>query len=202
MLALPLLTLLASCATYERMVHDGVRAGEQLGLRSSRQIERRGNWVLPQTARIQVSAGELPYSGTAPQPGVLLVEALRGRFARVTFDSEARGLELAQDQATVNGADYLLYPRLLLWQDAREHQAVEARSGARDENLVIPLLDRLGHSHTALLITVVDLRAGSVVDTVRIAAGDGKLVLYGPGAERLLQESIVAYVNGLAGELR
>lgn len=184
--------VLLDCSNLNRVYHDGVRAGEQLGLSRVIDVDRRGNWVLPVQTRIHVAAGDEYTADLDYSLGEVLTRTLGRHFPRVIFGEAPGSLELAQDQARANQADYLLYPTLLVWQDADNSWS----------SLSERFVGSLERRRTRLQLALLDVRAGTVVDTVLIDARSGLMSFSSGSATHLMDDAIERYADSLAGVRR
>jgi hypothetical protein len=126
---------------------------------------------------------------------LLLTGEVRRQFPRVLRAERSETLFDARQSAVRNRIDFVIFPRILLWEDTvgtwRElADTLRHRTGQE-------LQDAFGLDRARIQLTVLDVTTGRVVDVVAIDTRAGLLGLYRDAPDRLLVAALGRYVDSL-----
>ena len=207
---------LLSCTGIQMLYNDGLAISGQVGLGTEHHVARNGHWVLPQDTSFYVAmsginelliqsppvvaVGELSteaMDASTPPDHVsdLLLNEIGLRFPRVMRAGQAESLYDARQSALNIGLDYVVYPRLLLWEDTAGTWSEIADTLRYSEAPV--LLNGFGLDRARLQLTVLETTSGRIMDVVAIDSRGGVLTLYEETPQRLLASAVGRYVDSL-----
>ncbi|MDO8271295.1 MAG: DUF4823 domain-containing protein [Gammaproteobacteria bacterium] len=214
MLKFPLLAIciapLLSCTGMQALYNDGVAFSDHIGLTSDHQVERNAHWVLSQDTSFYVAMSginelialtvptALPATvDTNPPDQVsdLLMSEIGLRFPRVMRAGEVESIFSARQSAASSGLDYVVYPRLLLWEDTAGTWSEIADTLRYTDSPA--LLDGFGLDRARLQLTLLEVNSGRIMDVVAIDSRGGLLALYQENPQRLLASALGRYVDSL-----
>lgn len=134
---------------------------------------------------------------TAPPDQVsdLLMSEIGLRFPRVMRAGEAESIFSARQSAASSGLDYVVYPRLLLWEDTAGTWSEIADTLRYIEGPA--LLEGFGLDRARLQLTLLEVNSGRIMDVVAIDSRGGLLALYQESPQRLLASALGRYVDSL-----
>jgi hypothetical protein len=213
-----LLTILIFCintaCSFKQVYDYGAAVPAVTGLTPAHSFERNSRWVLSQDSSFYVALSvseqgrENGIQSLASMPAdsqvvmqihndvtdILAVQIGR-RFPRVMRSQQSESLFAARQSALQNRIDFIIYPRLLVWEDTvgtwseiahvlrvRETSQASAAFG----------LDR-----ARLHLTVMDSNSGRIIDVVSIDTRAGVLGLYEENPAHLLSSALGGYLDSL-----
>ncbi len=212
-----LLTLVACSNTQSlrgEMVHvynQGLALASSAGILDDHAVTRSSHWVLSQDVSFYIALSgleqypllrptqpeDLPATLPVPEDSLslLLSGEVRRQFPRVLRAERSETLFDARQSAVRNRIDFVIFPRILLWEDTvrtwREMaDTLRHRSGKE-------VHDAFGLDRARIQLTVLDVTTGRVVDVVAIDTRAGLLGLYEDSPDRLLVAAIGRYVDSL-----
>ncbi len=196
------------------MVHvynQGLALTSSAGILDDHAVTRSSHWVLSQDVSFYIALSgleqypllrptqpeDLPSTLPVPEDSLslLLSGEVRRQFPRVLRAERSETLFDARQSAVRNRIDFVIFPRILLWEDTvgtwREMaDTLRHRSGNE-------LQDAFGLDRARLQLTVLDVTTGRVVDVVAIDTRAGLLGLYEDSPDRLLVAALGRYVDSL-----
>lgn len=125
----------------------------------------------------------------------LLMSEIGLRFPRVMRAGEAESIFSARQSAANSGLDYVVYPRLLLWEDTAGTWSEVADTLRYAEGPA--LLEGFGLDRARLQLTLLEVNSGRIMDVVAIDSRGGLLALYQESPQRLLASALGRYVDSL-----
>lgn len=125
----------------------------------------------------------------------LLMSEIGLRFPRVLRAAEAESIFSARQSAASSGLDYVVYPRLLLWEDTAGTWSEIADTLRYTDGPA--LLKGFGLDRTRLQLTLLEVNSGRIMDVVAIDSRGGLLALYQESPQRLLASALGLYVESL-----
>ncbi len=145
------------------------------------------NLALPQVATSEANPPD--------EVSDLLMSEIGLRFPRVLRAAEAESIFSARQSAASSGLDYVVYPRLLLWEDTAGTWSEIADTLRYADGLA--LLEGFGLDRTRLQLTLLEVNSGRIMDVVAIDSRGGLLALYQESPQRLLASALGRYVDSL-----
>jgi len=213
-----LLSTLTACSNVQtlrgevyQIYNEGLALTSGAGLLADHSIERSSHWVLSQDVsfyvalsgleqfpvRRPVAPNDLPLNQPAPDDSlsVILAGEVRRQFPRVLRAERSETLFDARQSATRNRIDFVIYPRILLWEDTIGTWTEMADTLRYREGKEIQ--DAFGLDRARIQLTVLDTTTGRIVDVVSIQSRAGVLGLYEASPDRLLVAALGRYVDSL-----
>ena len=206
--------LLSACAHVHHLYNQGVSATGATGLVPNHRVTRNGNWVLGQDTSFYVALSGLTELDTTvlnrpddlenaqedlalveDQVADLLTSEISRQFPRVMRAVGTESLFDARQSALSNRIDFVVYPRVYLWEDTigtwtEMANALRYRKPDRMD-------DSFGLDRARLQLTLMDVTSGRILDVVSIDTRAGLLGLYEEPPERLLVSAVGQYVDSL-----
>ena len=193
------------------LYNQGLALTSSAGILDDHEVTRSSHWVLSQDVSFYIALSgleqypfqrpaqpkELPSTLPVPEDSLslLLSGEVRRQFPRVLRAEGSETLFDARQSAVRNRIDFVIFPRILLWEDTvgtwRElADTLRHRSGSE-------LQDAFGLDRARIQLTVLDVTTGRVVDVVAIDTRAGLLGLYDDSPDRLLVAALGRYVDSL-----
>lgn len=181
------------------------------GLLADHNVERSANWVLSRDVSFYVAlsgleqfpflrptaAQDLPNLQPAPDDSLsaILAGEVRRQFPRVLRGDRTESLFDARQSATRNRIDFVIYPRVLLWEDTvgTWSEVADTLRYRSDDDV----RDAFGLDRARIQLTVLDTTTGRIVDVVSVQTRAGILGLYDETPDRLLVAALGQYVDSL-----
>ncbi|MDX1489851.1 MAG: DUF4823 domain-containing protein [Pseudohongiellaceae bacterium] len=208
-LTVALMTLfLAGCADLQRAYEESVAATALVGVIPRHKVDRTGHWILHRDTSFYVAVSGQQYLETVvpiPSPNTeqrvlnavsnVLVDEIGVRFPRVLRAQEPQTMFDARMSAISNGIDYVVYPRLLVWQDTAGTwtELADALRYHHPSNVE----DSFGLDRARLHLTLMEAGSGRIIDVVQIESRAGLATLYEESPDRLLVAAVGRYVDTL-----
>ncbi|MES3008078.1 MAG: DUF4823 domain-containing protein [Pseudomonadota bacterium] len=210
---------LLSCTGLQTLYNDSLAVSGSAGLTAEHRIERNSHWVLPQDTSFYVAMSGIndvlvlspplepvhdesleqqtsrDLRNPPDQVSDLLIDEISLRFPRVLRAGQTESLFNARQSALSNGLDYVVYPRLLVWEDTAGTWSEIAATLRYTEGQA--LLDGFGLDRARLQLTVLETNSGRIMDVVSIDSRGGVLALYQENPQRLLASALGRYVDSL-----
>lgn len=211
-------TLLAACSNVQTLrgeVHhiynEGLALTSGAGLLADHAVERSSHWVLSQDVSFYIALSgleqfpilrptapdDIPLALPTPDDSlsIMLAGEVRRQFPRVLRAERSETLFDARQSATRNRIDFVIYPRILLWEDTigtwtEMADTLRYRDGKE-------LQEAFGLDRARIQLTVLDTTTGRVVDVVSINTRAGLLSLYEETPDRLIVTALGRYVDSL-----
>lgn len=206
--------VLNGCGHVHHLYNQGLSVTGATGLIPDHRVQRNGNWVLGQDTSFYIALSGLSNMHEAvlssdkamavlgdPTPLVedqladLLTNEISRKFPRVMRAVQTETLFDARQSALNHRIDFVVYPRIYVWEDTvgtwseiadafryREAQSMGSAFG----------LDR-----ARLQLTLLDSTSGRILDVVSIDTRAGILDLYEENPQRLLAGAVGRYVSSL-----
>lgn len=145
------------------------------------------DWAQTQVATLEASPPD--------QVSDLLMSEIGLRFPRVLRATEEESIFSARRSAASSGLDYVVYPRLLLWEDTAGTWSEIADTLRYAEGPA--LLEGFGLDRARLQLTLLEVNSGRIMDVVAIDSRGGLLAMYQESPQRLLASALGRYVDSL-----
>lgn len=191
------LLLLTGCMKVSDLAEGSRYHLRDAGILDHSETRRSSSWRLQADSFIYIAQGHFVPPGRAyPRPNVVAEEAFNGfveYFPLVRRASGPLGLDEALEEATSQGAHYLLYTRFA---------AADDRIGTLEEWDDQRALDRLGVDTGVIQLMLIETGTRYLVDTARIRSRGGLLSLYDARPEELLGPPLQDYAQRLLGLAR
>lgn len=213
-----LLTILVLCITTScsfKQVYDyGAAVPAVTGLTPAHSFERNARWVLSQDSSFYVALSvsehgreddiqslaslsaddEVVVQIHNAVTDVLAVQIGR-RFPRVMRSQQIESLFSARQSALQNRIDFVIYPRLLVWEDtvgtwSEIAHVLRVRETSQASSA-------FGLDRARLHLTVMDSTSGRILDVVSIDTRAGVLNLYEENPGQLLSSALGGYLDSL-----
>ncbi|WP_183165117.1 DUF4823 domain-containing protein [Azomonas macrocytogenes] len=185
---------LAGCMNVSDMAQGTRYHLSDAGILDHSETRRASNWRLQPDSSIYIAQGHFVPPGNAyPRSNVVAEEAFKGfveYFPLVQRAPGPLGLDEAWNQATVAGANYILYVRFA---------AADDRIGSYDEWNSQRAVDRLGVDSSVIQLMVFETGTRYLVDAARIRSRGGILSIYDARPEDLLRPPLDEYARHLLG---
>lgn len=195
----------------QQVYNESLALTSDAGILDDHKVERSAHWVLSQDVSFYVAlsgleqypflrpaaALDLPTLQPAPDDSlsIILAGEVRRLFPRVLRAERSESLFDARQSATLNRIDFVIYPRVLLWEDtvgtwSQIADTLRFRSGREVQ-------DAFGLDRARIQLTVLDTTTGRIVDVVSIETRAGILGLYDETPDSLLVAALGQYVDSL-----
>lgn len=199
---------LAGCADLQRVYEEGVAITAFAGIIPKHDVDRTSHWILHQDTSFYVAVSGQTYFDTVvpiPSPNTeqrvldavssILVEEISLRFPRVMRANTPQSMFEARMSAISSGIDYVVYPRLLVWQDTAGTWT-EIADALRYQHPA-GVEDGFGLDRTRLHLTLMESGSGRIMDVIQIESRAGIVSLYEETPQRLLVAAVGRYVDSL-----
>lgn len=203
---------LSACGHVQHLYNQGIAATGATGLIPNHRVERNTNWVLGQDTSFYVALSGLAamqeavlnHDNAVVEPGAFYVEdqvadllanQISRQFPRVMRASGTETLFDARQSALENRIDFVIYPRVYVWEDTVGTWSELANSlryrKATDMGAAF------GLDRAQLQLTLLDASSGRILDVVTIDTRAGVINLYEENPQRLLASAVGRYVDSL-----
>ncbi len=185
------------------VIDDAQYQSQQLilasGLITNGDIQRSSRWVLPRDSRFYVARSNALAELGQEHSTVLtrtVSTALAASFVSVRTGLFPESMEFALLSARSAGANFVVYPKLLIWDDKLGTWGEILESLRYDSNSEI--VAGFGLDKALVQLIILDVPSGAMVDLVQVQAGSGLLSLYADRPESVLLPTLEAYFSELA----
>ena len=207
-----LLVTLSACGHVQHLYNEGLAATGATGLIADHRVARNSNWVLGQDTSFYVALSGLAEIQEAvlnhdnavlehdvffveDQVADLLASQISQQFPRVMRANDTETLFDARQSALDNRIDFVIYPRVYVWEDtvgtwSELANALRYRKGTQ-------MGTAFGLDRARLQLTLLDATSGRILDVVTIDTRAGVINLYEENPQRLLATAVGRYVNSL-----
>lgn len=199
---------LTSCADIHRAYEEGVAMTAFAGIIPKHEVGRTGNWILHQDTSFYVAvSGRTNLDTVVPIPSRkteervlnavsdVLTDEISLRFPRVMRATGPQSMFEARLSAISSGLDYVVYPRLLVWQDTAGTWSEIADALRYQHEASVE--DGFGLDRTRLQLTLMETGSGRIMDVIQIESRAGIVSLYEETPQRLLVAAVGRYVDSL-----
>ncbi|MCH7815028.1 MAG: DUF4823 domain-containing protein [Proteobacteria bacterium] len=169
------------------------------GLIRTEAVHRSSRWVLPRDARLYLARSNALADISAEHSKVLTAaveNAILTSFSQVRTGLYPESVDFSLVSAGMAGANFVIYPKLLHWDDKLGSWSEIIASLRNDSSQGI--VSKFGLDRVVVQIIILDVASGSLVDFVQVEAGSGLLSLYGDQPGSLLLPVLQAYFEKLA----
>ncbi len=206
------LCALSGCGHVQHLYNEGLAVTGSTGLIADHRVERNGHWVLGQDTSFYVALSGIATleetvvkldsaiiaSGESlvdDHVADLLANEISKQFPRVMRATNSETLFDARQSALNNRIDFVVYPRIYVWEDtigtwSELADALRYRRAAE-------MGAAFGLDHARLQLTLLDATSGRILDVVSIATRAGVFNLYEENPQRLLASAVGRYVDTL-----
>jgi hypothetical protein len=203
---------LSACGHVQHIYNQGVAATGATGLIPDHRVDRNSNWVLGQDTSFYVALSGLAaiqeavinHDNAVVEPGAfyvedqvadLLADQISRQFPRVMRAVGTETLFDARRSALNNRIDFVIYPRVYVWEDTVGTWS-ELASALRHRKAT-DMSAAFGLDRARLQLTLLDATSGRILDVVTIDTRAGVINLYEENPQRLLASAVGRYVNSL-----
>tara|TARA_R110002167_G_scaffold110677_7_gene281472 strand:+ start:50883 stop:51539 length:657 start_codon:yes stop_codon:yes gene_type:complete len=203
---------LSACGHVHHLYNQGVAATGATGLIPDHNVTRTSNWVLGQDTSFYVALSGLAamqetvlnHDNAVVAPGAFYVEdqvadllanQISRQFPRVMRASGTETLFDARESALNNRIDFVVYPRIYVWEDTIGTWS-EMASALRHREAT-DMGPAFGLDRARLQLTLLDATSGRILDVVTIDTRAGVINLYEENPQRLLASAVGRYVDSL-----
>lgn len=203
---------LGACGHVHHLYNQGVTATGATGLIPDHRVTRNSNWVLGQDTSFYVALSGLAamqeavlnYDVAVVEPGAFYVEdqvadlltsQISQQFPRVMRASGTETLFDARQSALENRIDFVIYPRVYVWEDTVGTWS-ELASALRNRE-ASDMGAAFGLDRARVQLTLLDASSGRILDVVTIDTRAGVINLYEENPQRLLASAVGRYVDSL-----
>jgi hypothetical protein len=190
---------LAGCSSLNMLYNDSREMVQGSGLIRSESITRNSRWVLPRNSSFYLARSstlaDVSIDETRTLTTVVEEAALR-HFRRVRIGLFPESLDYSLTSASMAGANYVIYPTLLTWDDNLGTWTEIAQSLLNDSTDEI--VTSFGLDQVAVQIIILDTATGNMVDLVKVESESGFFSLYGDQPGALLAPALENYFSNLA----
>lgn len=197
-----LLTLLISpllgCSSLNSAYQESRELFEASQLLGNGEVTRDSNWVIPAQSSFYVARSNHLSSSNPEHANVLiqlLETAIGNSFSGVRIGLFPESADFALRSAQRAGSNYVVYPRLLRWDDRLGTWSEIMTSLRQDSNQDI--VDGFGLDQALVQLIIIDANSGKQVDLARIESASGWLSLYGDDPATILLPSLMEYFSSL-----
>lgn len=203
---------LSACGHVQHLYNQGLIATGATGLIPDHRVARNGNWVLGQDTSFYVALSGLAaiqeavlnHDNAVVEPDTyyvedrvadLLANQISQQFPRVMRANGTQTLFDARQSALENRIDFVIYPRVYVWEDtvgtwSELANALRNRKGT-------DMGAAFGLDRARLQLTLLDATSGRILDVVTIDTRAGVINLYEENPQRLLASAVGRYVDSL-----
>jgi len=203
---------LSACGHVQHLYNQGVEATGATGLIPDHRVSRNSNWVLGQDTSFYVALSGLAAIQEAvlnhdtavvepdafyveDQVADLLANQISQQFPRVMRANGTESLFDARQSALENRIDFVIYPRVYVWEDtvgtwSELANALRYRKGT-------DMGAAFGLDRARLQLTLLDATSGRILAVVTIDTRAGVINLYEENPQRLLASAVGRYVDSL-----
>tara|TARA_R100001377_G_scaffold43961_1_gene24984 strand:+ start:1478 stop:2134 length:657 start_codon:yes stop_codon:yes gene_type:complete len=203
---------LSACGHVHHLYNQGVAATGATGLIPDHSVARNSNWVLGQDTSFYVALSGLAamqeavlnQNNAVLEPGAyyvedqvadLLTSQISRQFPRVMRAADTQTLFDARQSALDNRIDFVIYPRVYVWEDTVGTWS-EIASALRNRKAT-DMGAAFGLDRARLQLTLLDASSGRILDVVTIDTRAGVINLYEENPQRLLASAVGRYVDSL-----
>ncbi|NKB31815.1 MAG: DUF4823 domain-containing protein [Pseudomonadales bacterium] len=193
------LLLLNSCSTLNTVYHESHQLAQFAGIAPLNQVERNSRWVLPRDSSFYVAKNnDLAAMSIDGAAGLsqLVEQAITDHFSAVRGGLYPESLNNSLASAKMAGSQFVIYPKLLVWDDKLGTWAEIFYSLRNHSNQQI--VAGFGLDRAAVQIIILDVASGDLVDFVQVEAGSGLFSLYGDQPANLILPTLSDYFSKLA----
>ena len=189
----------SACSVIDTAYYESQQFIRSSGLVRSGAIVRSSRWVLPRNSRFYVARSSA-LADLGQEHSKLLSDvigaALSANFSQVRSGVFPESLEMSLLSARGAAANFVIYPKLLIWDDKLGTWREILDSLRNDSSQQI--VDGFGLDRALVQLVIIDVPTGSMVDLVQLEAGSGVFSLYGDRPELLLLPTLEEYFAKLA----
>jgi hypothetical protein len=197
-LLLALSVSLGGCGTASLVIDEARYLADNSGLKTRITIDRSSQFALARASSFYLARNPTldqlhsQYGFAATEA---LESALHSSFSQIETGLIPEDLESARRSADRLGIDYLLFPRIIHWDDDIGSWS-ELGASLLNENSA-EIRERLGFDEAQLQIMVVHASTGAAVDKATITATSGLLTLYGDEPAKLIHGALIEFFQQL-----
>lgn len=203
---------LSACGHVHHLYNQGLAVTGATGLIPDHRVERNGNWVLGQDTSFYVALSGLAaiqdavinHDNAVVEPDAFFVEdqvadllasQISRQFPRVMRANGTETLFDARQSALDNRIDFVIYPRVYVWEDTVGTWSELANALRYREATAMGAA--FGLDRARLQLTLLDATSGRILDIVTIDTRAGVVNLYEENPQRLLASAVGRYVDSL-----
>ncbi len=193
-----LVTQLLGCTSLNSVYQESRELFEASKLLGTGEVVRDTNWVIPAHSSFYVARSN-HLSNSNPEHANALIglleTAISNSFSGVRIGLFPESTDFALRSAQRAGSNYVVYPRLLRWDDRLGTWTEVMTSLRQDSNEDI--VAGFGLDQALVQLIIIDANSGKQVDLARIESGSGWLSLYGDNPATILLPSLMEYFSSL-----
>lgn len=191
--------LLSSCTGLNSIYYQGHQVAQAIGVAPLSKIERNERWVLPRDTRFYLAKNNVlsEYSGDNAIALSRLVErSMSQHFGLIRQGLYPESLENSLASAQMAGSQFVVYPRILRWDNKHGTWSEIFYALRNDSNEDI--VAGFGLDRAAVQIIIIDVSSGEMMDFVQVEAGSGLFGLYGDTPDSLISSALSSYFAQIA----
>jgi len=191
--------LVSGCSSLNTAYYEAHQLAQAVGVAPLSSVDRNDRWVIPRKARFYVAKNNVLADLSSDNSTLLtrLVEqSMRQHFGSVRQGLYPESLENSIRSAKMTGSQFVVYPKVLRWDDKLGTWTEIFYSLRNQSNSEI--VEGFGLDRAAVQIIILDASSGAVVDFVHLEAGSGLFGLYGDRPESLIVPTLSDYFGQLA----
>ena len=189
---------LNSCGSMNAAWQESRQLFEASQLLTTTEIRRESRWVIPAHTSFYIARSQ-HISSVSPEHAntltTLLETAVSNNFNGVRIGLFPESPDYALRSAQRAGSNYVVYPRLLRWDDRLGSWTEILGSLRQDSNEEI--VASVGLDQALVQLIIADTMSGKQVDIARIESGSGWLSLYGDKPATILLPGLLEYFDSL-----
>jgi hypothetical protein len=189
---------LVSCSSMNSAWQESRQLFEASQLLTTTAIRRETRWVIPAHASFYIARSQHISSVNPAHANALtdlLETAVSNSFSGVRIGLFPESPDYALRSAQRAGSNYVVYPRLLAWDDRLGTWTEILTSLRQDSNEEI--VAKVGLDHALVQLIILDTMSGKQVDIARIESGSGWLSLYDDQPATILLPGLLEYFDSL-----
>ncbi len=189
------LLVLNACANVVDNYQKGKQIISALGITDNHRVNRSSHWVVKLDSSFYVATPVMPNVDAAEKIARTIKTVMTGYFAHVQGGEHAESMSYAHDTAKQFNVDYLVYPRILVWQDSLGTWT-EIRDAMREMNSE-ELEKNFARDRAMLQLSLIEVTSGRLIDIASIESLSGLLTLYDNNPEKMMATALHEYANSL-----
>jgi hypothetical protein len=193
------LLVLSSCSTLNSVYYESHQLAQAAGLVSLNQVNRTSRWVLARDSSFYIAKNtDLASLSAESASGLsqIIEHAVGNHFSAIRSGLYPESIENSLASAQMAGSQFVIYPKLMVWDDKLGTWTEILNSLRNKSNQQI--LAEIGLDRAAVQIIILDVANEELVDFVLVEAGSGLFSLYGDNPSSLIMSPLSEFFSQLA----